>query len=418
MKNILYTAICACSILCGAQAQTPGSEVPNLKKLYELTDSCDVNVRARFSPLIGISASISSGASRVGATYIQSIVKAGGTPIIIPAVTDGKVLRNIVSNLDGLVLIGGADVNPLWYEEEPREKLEEVDPVRDLYELKLIKMATDQNIPVLGICRGLQLLNVAFGGTLYQDIPSQRGDHSVKHRQDLPSSYGSHRVFVDANSQLASILGKDTLAVNSLHHQAIKELAPIFKATAYAPDSIIEAIDAYPNRSIMGVQWHPEALTYGGDTTMLKIFHHLIGKAETFHQAKEMHKHFLSVDTHTDTPFWFKRAGFSIADRERNRVNIPKMQEGKLDGVFLAAFIGQGKRDEASLQEAVQKVTGLIEGIRKQAELNKDLCGIAVTNQDFIRLKNEGKKAFFIGIENGYGIGKDQIGRASCRERV
>ena len=208
MKNILYTAICACSILCGAQAQTPGSEVPNLKKLYELTDSCDVNVRARFSPLIGISASISSGASRVGATYIQSIVKAGGTPIIIPAVTDGKVLRNIVSNLDGLVLIGGADVNPLWYEEEPREKLEEVDPVRDLYELKLIKMATDQNIPVLGICRGLQLLNVAFGGTLYQDIPSQRGDHSVKHRQDLPSSYGSHRVFVDANSQLASILGK------------------------------------------------------------------------------------------------------------------------------------------------------------------------------------------------------------------
>lgn len=288
MKNILYTAICACSILCGAQAQTPGSEVPNLKKLYELTDSCDVNVRARFSPLIGISASISSGASRVGATYIQSIVKAGGTPIIIPAVTDGKVLRNIVSNLDGLVLIGGADVNPLWYEEEPREKLEEVDPVRDLYELKLIKMATDQNIPVLGICRGLQLLNVAFGGTLYQDIPSQRGDHSVKHRQDLPSSYGSHRVFVDANSQLASILGKDTLAVNSLHHQAIKELAPIFKATAYAPDSIIEAIDAYPNRSIMGVQWHPEALTYGGDTTMLRIFRHLIGKAETFHQAKEL----------------------------------------------------------------------------------------------------------------------------------
>lgn len=366
-----------------------------LKKLYELTDSCDVNVRARFSPLIGISASISNGASRVGATYIQSIVKAGGTPVIIPAVTDGKVLRNIVSNLDGLVLIGGADVNPLWYEEEPREKLEEVDPVRDLYELKLIKMATDQNIPVLGICRGLQLLNVAFGGTLYQDIPSQRGDHSVKHRQDLPSSYGSHRVFVDANSQLATILGKDTLAVNSLHHQAIKELAPIFKATAYAPDSIIEAIDAYPNRSIMGVQWHPEALTYGGDTTMLKIFHHLIGKAETLHQAKEMHKHFLSVDTHTDTPFWFKRAGFSIVDRERNRVNIPKMQEGKLDGVFLAAFIGQGKRDEASLQEAVQKVTGLIEGIRKQAELNKDLCGIAVTNQDFIRLKMKGKSVLY-----------------------
>lgn len=406
MKKLLCIMACACGIFGEAKAQTAGSDIPNLKKIYELTDSCDVNVRAAYSPLIGLSASLSNGTSKVGATYIQSIIKAGGTPVIIPAVTDGKVLRNIVSNLDGLILIGGADVNPLWYKEEPREELAEVDPTRDLYELKLIKMATDQNIPVLGICRGLQLLNVAFGGSLYQDIPSQKGGH-IKHSQSLPSTYGSHHVFIDAKSQLAQILGKDTVNVNSLHHQAIKDLAPIFKAAAYAPDSIIEAIDAYPNRSIMGIQWHPEALTYGGDTTMLKIFRHLVGKANTFHQAKEMHKRFLSVDTHTDTPFWFKRAGFSIADRERNRVNIPKMQEGKLDGVFLAAYIGQGKRDNASLQKAVEKVTSLIEGIRKQAELNKDICGIAITSKDFIRLKNEGKKAFFIGIENGYGIGKD-----------
>lgn len=407
MKKVLYTAICACGILLGVHAQTPGSEVPDLKKLYELTDSCDVNVRAPYSPLIGLSASISNGASRVSPTYIQSILKAGGTPVIIPAITDGKALRNIISNLDGLVLTGGADTNPLWYGEEPRQELATVDPVRDLYELKLIKLASDQNVPILGICRGLQLLNVAFGGTLYQDIPSQREEY-IKHNQDnLPSTYGSHRVFIDPSSRLASILGKDTLIVNSLHHQAIKALAPIFKKVACAPDSIIEAIDAYPNRPIMGVQWHPEALTYGGDTTMVKIFRHLIGKADTFHQAKEMHKRFLSVDTHTDTPFWFKRAGFSIADRERNRVNIPKMQEGKLDGVFLAAFIGQGKRDEASLQEAVLKVNGLIEGIRQQAEMNKDICGIAMTNEDFIRLKQEGKKAFFIGIENGYGIGKE-----------
>ncbi|WP_455635162.1 membrane dipeptidase [Parabacteroides sp.] len=407
MRKLVYTAICACSLLYGAHAQTPGSEVPDLKKLYELTDSCDVNVQAPYSPLIGLSASISNGASRVTATYIQSIVKAGGTPIIIPAVTDGKVLRNIVSSLDGLVLIGGADVNPLWYGEDPRQELATVDPVRDLYELKLIKLATDQNVPILGICRGLQLLNVAFGGTLYQDIPSQRKENYIKHDQQLPNTYGSHRVYINPGSQLAAILGKDTVTVNSSHHQSIKDLAPIFKKVACAPDSIIEAIDAYPNRPILGVQWHPEGLTYGGDTTMLKIFRHLVGKADTFHLAKEMHKRFLSVDTHTDTPFWFKRAGFSIADRERNRVNIPKMQEGKLDGVFLAAFIGQGKRDEASSQEAVRKVNGLIEGIHRQAEMNKDVCGIAVTTQDLARLKNEGKKAFFIGIENGYGIGKD-----------
>lgn len=406
MKKVLYTA-CACFLLAGAQAQTPGSEVPNLKTFYELTDSCDVNLRTQRSPLIGLSGSLPNGATRVLGNYIQSVLKAGGTPVIIPGTTDGAVLRNIVSNLDGLVLIGGADIDPLWYGEEPRQQLGEVDPIRDRYELKLIKFATDMNVPLLGICRGEQLINVALGGTLYQDIPSQRPNH-IKHDQgDLPYAFASHSVYVRADSELGSVLEKDTLYVNSLHHQAVKDLAPGLKVTAYAADSVIEAFEAWPDRPIMGVQWHPEGLTAAGDTTMLKIFRHLVNKAQTFHQAKEIHKNFLSVDTHTDTPFWFRRAGFSIADRERNRVNIPKMDEGRLDGVFLAAFIGQGKRDDTSLNEAARKVTGLIEGIRYQAELNKDLCGIAVTSDDFLRLKKEGKKAFFIGIENGYGIGKD-----------
>ena len=197
------------------------------------------------------------------------------------------------------------------------------------------------------------------------------------------------------------------MLVNSFHHQSVKEVAPGFKVTAVSKDGIVEAIEAEPDRPIMGVQWHPESLTAAGDTTMIKLFRFLVGKAGTYHKAKEMHKRFLSVDTHTDTPFWFKRPGFSIANREKNRVNIPKMEEGCLDGVFLAAYIGQGKRDEASLIAATQKVEGLIKGIHTEAEKNKDLCGIAITPEDFSRLKAEGKKAFFIGIENGYGIGKD-----------
>ena len=396
-----------CFVAWQAQAQTNGSIVPNLKQLNLLIDSCDVKLRGVYSPLVGLSVSDhGENASSISDTYIQSILKAGGSPVVIPATTDGEVLRNIVANLDAVIITGGADINPLWYGEQPRQTLKEVDPTRDEFELKLIKLASDRNVPLFGICRGEQLINVAFGGKLYQDIPSQRESY-IKHVQQLPRQFASHTISIDPKSALAEILGKTEVGVNSYHHQAVKDLAPIFKATAYAPDSIIEAYDAFPNKTIMAVQWHPEGMTKAGDTTMVKIFRFWMKKARVFHQAKEMHKRFASVDTHTDTPFWFKRAGFNIADREKNRINLPKMEEGKLDGVFLAAFIGQGKRDDASLQQAVEKVNGLIEGIHQQAEKNKDLCGIAITADDLYRLKREGKKAFFIGIENGYGIGKD-----------
>lgn len=406
MKKLFCSLFIGVTLLNG-QAQETVPYQPDLKQLQALTDSCDVHLRAHYKPLIGLSASHQEGGrSTVPGTYIQSVLKAGGAPVIIPALTDGATLRSIVANLDGLILTGGADINPLWYGEQPVEQLQEVDPVRDQYELKLLKLATDRNIPVLGICRGEQLINVAFGGTLYQDIPSQRESH-IKHVQSLPDHTPSHLLTVAAGSQLEQITGRQQLMANSVHHQAVKEVAPGFKATAFTSDSIVEAIEAWPDRPIMGVQWHPEGLTMGGDTLMLKLFRFLVGKADTFHLAKEMHERILSVDTHTDTPFWFKRPGFSIADREKNRVNLPKMEEGKLDGVFLAAFIWQEKRDDASLQKAVDKTTAIIQSIYEQVEQNKELCGIALTPEDLIRLKQEGKKAFFIGIENGYGIGKE-----------
>lgn len=406
MKKLLFI-LCASFLLFHGNAQKPATYLPDLKQLQERTDSCDVDLRAHRKPLIGLSANHRNGGSTISGTYIQAIAKAGGAPVIIPALTDGATLRDIVAELDGLVLTGGEDVNPLWYGEQPRQQLQTVDPVRDASELKLLKLAADRNIPILGICRGEQLMNIAFGGTLYQDIPSQRTENHIKHVQDLPGEAVSHSVSGIEDSQLAHILGEKEWLVNSFHHQAVKDVAPGFRAVAFASDNVIEAIEAWPNRPFMGVQWHPESLTLGGDTTMLKLFRFLVGKADTFHLAKEMHKRFLSVDTHTDTPFWFKRPGFSIADREINRVNLPKMEEGRLDGVFLAAFIWQDKRDDVSLQKAVDKTVGLIEGIHEQAAQNADLCGIAITPDDFIRLKQAGKKAFFIGIENGYGIGKD-----------
>lgn len=407
MKKLLYAA-CACLALLSGQAQNPAHSVPDLAQFKQLTDSCDVNLRARSIPLIGLSSNhLENDGARIGGTYIQAILKAGGAPIIIPAITDGTTLRSIIASLDGLVLTGGEDINPLWYKEEPRQQMQDVDPVRDINELKLLKLATDRNIPVLGICRGEQLINIAFGGTLYQDIPSQRPGTPVKHVQSLPSTSGSHTLTVTPGSQLAAIIGAGKQLANSLHHQAVKDLAPGFRVVALAADSVVEAIEAWPDRPILGVQWHPEALTAGGDTTMLKLFSFLVDKANTYRKAREIHTRFLSVDTHTDTPFWFKRPGFSLADREVNMVNLPKMEEGCLDGVFLAAFIWQEKRDATSLQKAVDKTNALLQGIHDQVEKNKDLCGIARTPADLARLKQEGKKAFFIGIENGYGIGKD-----------
>jgi microsomal dipeptidase-like Zn-dependent dipeptidase len=156
----------------------------------------------------------------------------------------------------------------------------------------------------------------------------------------------------------------------------------------------------------LGVQYHPEDFAGKGDSLHGKLFKHLVEKAAIYQKAKDIHTRILSVDTHTDTPMWF-RGGYSVGLRKNNQVNIQKMEEGKLDAQFLAAFLGQGERDEASSQKAVDKCFELIKGIYAEIDKYKDACGIALTEADAWRLKAEGKKAFFIGIENGYGIGKD-----------
>jgi membrane dipeptidase len=405
MKKIWLISI-VYFLIQGACAQNPGSYNANLKNLNDATDSTEFNFRHEAAPLIGLTCNQKDNAAQLGGAYIISVLEAGGAPVIIPAVTNAQTLRDILSRLDGIILTGGEDVNPLWYNEQPRQQLGTVDPVRDMNEMKIIRIATERNIPILGICRGLQILNVALGGTLYQDIPSQK-PNAIKHVQSLPGPQPSHSVTITKGSVLESILGKNSLTVNSFHHQGVKSIAPGMRIVAYASDSIPEAFEGWPNRPVMGVQWHPEQMTIGGDSTMLKLFRFLVGKARIYHEARELHKRILSIDTHTDAPLWFRKPGFNISKREKNMVNVPKMEEGCLDGQFLAAFIGQKARDEASLLKAVADVTGLIQGIHKQVEQNSDICGIAITEADFKKLKSEGKRAFFIGIENGYGIGKD-----------
>ncbi|MDR1743983.1 MAG: membrane dipeptidase [Dysgonamonadaceae bacterium] len=392
------------------------STVTDLTAFYKLTDSCFLSAHKKNSPIIGISVQqYGNRGSSVSGTYINAVLKAGGTPILIPMTDNGFVIKNTVDQLDGLLMIGGEDVNPSFYGEAAREELGEVDSLRDVCDLMLVKMAADRNIPILGICRGEQLINVAFGGSLYQDIPSQHPS-GINHLQKEPREIGTHDVSVFTGSTLSQIIGSGKFSVNSFHHQSVKEIAPGFRVSARANDSIVEAIEAVSGQ-IVAVQWHPEGFVWGGDRVMLKLFRHIVEKAETYKKAKEIHARHLSIDTHCDAPLEFRKKGFDIAHREANQVNIPKMREGRLDAAFFAAYIGQRGRDSDSLQMAIHKVSGIIDEIYAQVNMNTDLCAIARTAEDAERLKSEGKNAIFIGIENGYAIGKDLKMISKYKER-
>lgn len=366
-----------------------------------------INIRQERKPRIGISSSNYYKGASVGGDYINSVLKVGAEPIIIPPITDVMILRNIITELDGLILIGGVDFNPSYYNEKPLEGLGEVDSIRDASDLILIKLAMDWNVPILAICRGEQGLNIARGGTLYQDIPSQL-KNAIDHNPKEQGNIATHQVNIDKDSRLAKILGTTTIQSNSFHHQSVKDVALNFKAVAYTEDGVIEAIEGYPHRNIMAVQWHPEIQVTNGDTIMIKLFENLIKDANTYKKAKELHKRIISIDSHVDTPLNYKKHdGYNFASRDSSLVDLPKMNEGRLDAVFMAAYTGQGARDNNSSAKAVEYITEMVKNINLQATIHNDLCEIATTREDIIRLKNTGKKAILIGVENGYAIGKD-----------
>lgn len=212
-------------------------------------------------PIIGITCVVNwqDGRQMQNETYIQAVLKAGGTPVLLPAVEDAAVLEAHLQLLDGLLVSGGPDIDPQWFGEQPAPALGAVVPLMDDYEVKLIRrfLATDK--PILGICRGEQVLNVAAGGTLYQDIYSSLSG-LLKHRQEAPRPFRSHSINIMPGTRLAAILGPGQTLVNTFHHQAVAQPAPGFVVSAQAPDGIIEAIESVNHRFVLGVQWHPEGM--------------------------------------------------------------------------------------------------------------------------------------------------------------
>lgn len=200
----------------------------------------------------------------MGQRYVEPLVSCGALPWLIPLLPDEATLRAIYTHLSGILLAGGVDIDPSCYGEARCDLCDRSDPLRDWTELNLIRWAMADGKPVLGICRGIQAINVACGGTLYQDITAQF-TRAIKHDyfSTSPSGYSrdnlAHRIEVVPDSRLARLLGTNHCPVNSMHHQGIKQLAPGLTATAFAPDGLIEGIEM-ADRFVVGVQWHPEEL--------------------------------------------------------------------------------------------------------------------------------------------------------------
>ena len=362
-------------------------------------------------PLIGITGNFGDKGCELAKGYYQSVLEAGGSPVVIPPYTDDSAMSALLDTLDGIVLSGGSDMNPLLVGEEPIPQLHGINPERDVPELMLIRQAYERQIPILGICRGIQMLAAALGGSIYQDLGVQyKYAPLIKHSQDLVREQASHTVYIEQDSMLGRIFtqsglgtgekGEYVLPVNSFHHQAVRCPGELFKVSARSSDGVIEAMESNEHKSILGVQWHPECFILAGDRSHMPIFKWLVDESSNFAQAKKVHGRILSLDSHCDTPMKF-------GTNEERLVTLPRMKDGHLDASIMVAYLPQGERTDEAHMAATAKANCIITQIEEMVNANATEVGLAYNADDLYRLKNEGKKAVMLGIENGYAIGHD-----------
>ena len=372
-----------------------------------------------WKPLIGITSNYEGMDATLRYAYYNKVIEAGGIPVIIPPVSDRHVLVGTLDSLDGLILSGGGDYNPLWSGEEPSPRLHNINNKRDLPELLITRLAYNRQIPMLGICRGIQTLAVALDGHVAQDIASP----TIKHSQDADRGEVTHSVTLHKNSEICRLYGTQNIFVNSFHHQAVSDAGQRFWVTATAPDGTIEAIESTEQKSIMGVQWHPEWLESG-----LPIFKWMIRKATEFHQAKLLHQRMITLDTHCDTPMFFPQ-GIHFEQRDpRILVDMHKMQDGRQQAVTMVAYLPQPKIGEsfsqkvdaswmqpAHLTDGSQSVSvtptayanAIFDKIEDIVKSNSRYLSIARTPQDLYEDQRKGRRSIMLGIENGLALGHE-----------
>ena len=202
--------------------------------------------------------------------YSHAILKSGGAPVLLPVAQNQESIKTILAKLNGLVLSGGPDINPRYYNEQPLKGLGEIDDALDKMEITVAKEAYRLGLPILAVCRGIQTLNVSLGGNLYQDIALEV-DGSINHSPKADKSINTHTVSISSGTRLSDIFKKKRIWVNGKHHQAVKDPAPGMVVSATAADGIIEAIETLSKRFVVGVQWHPEG-TWGNDVNSKRLF--------------------------------------------------------------------------------------------------------------------------------------------------
>lgn len=386
---------------------------------------------ANRQPVIGITANYTNGDAALRDKYYEQVARAGGTPVIIPPIADKNAIINTLEHIDGLLLTGGADINPLWAGEEPSPQLHSINATRDEAELLTVRLAYNRQIPMLGICRGIQTIAVALGGKVCQDINSASPTLSdgatvtsrIKHSQDADRQEPTHSVNIKPGTTLSKLYGERAF-INSFHHQAVAKTGPRFNVSATSPDGIIEAMESNEYKSIIGVQWHPEWLGDDG----LPLFSWLVERANEFREAKELHERILTLDTHCDTPMFFPQ-GVRFDQRDpRVLYDLHKMTEGRHDAVIMAAYLPQPQLGEQFSQKV--DIAGIIrhnpqlQGLSTQlsptqyADLifdkleqivdeNSDYISIARTPADLYEDKRKNRKSIMFGIENGLALNHD-----------
>ena len=358
---------------------------------------------AEYQPVIGITGNYEDNICKLSHGYFQSVVAAGGVPMIIPPVEDANTLVNTLDRIDALILSGGGDINPLFGGDEPSPRLRGINQKRDLPELMITRLAYNRQIPILGICRGIQALAVALGGKVAQDISIQA---NVKHSQDADRAEQTHSIKIAEDSILYSLYGEEKIYVNSFHHQAVKDTGEKFRVVAKSSDGIVEAMESSEYKSIIGVQWHPECLEDG-----MPLFRWLVEEAKAFRRANELHDRVLTLDTHCDTPMFFPQ-GIHFEHRDSKiLVDLHKMNEGRQDATIMVAYLPQPKIGETFSSLVDFDVPGPLEyadlifdKIEEITEANRKYISIARTPGDLYEDKRNGRKSIMLGIENGIAL--------------